>query len=199
MHHNTDRYLNIHLNYINNNFNLLQYLQYMKIHNIQQGSIIHMPYTIDITLFEGTNETNITCFHNGFYSYVDRITNCDGERTIIRSLYYINLSIIKCLGLLRISINSISISYCNFKIYLARNNISWYNMDYTRIDLGHTGIIHFHWPVCKERTKIIGSVSSVFLLLIIRLVNSVILGYFIYKEEVSLVIINDLILQLWIN
>ena len=48
------------------------------------------------------------------------------------------------------------------------------------IDLGYTSIIHFHWPVCKERTKIIGSLSSVLLLLIIRLVNSVILGYFIY-------------------
>ena len=40
-------------------------------------------------------------------------------------------------------------------------------MDHTWITLGYASIIHFHWPVCKERTKIIGSLSGVLLLLII--------------------------------
>ena len=78
--------------------------------------------------------------------------------------------------ILCLSTDSISINHCNIKIYMARHIMARFDMVSIRIPLGHKSIFNIHWSVCEKRKKIVGIISSLFLLFTIRMVNSIVLN-----------------------
>lgn len=95
-------------------------------------------------------------------------------------LYYNSSSYIVTflgIGILCLSLDSVSTGYCNIEVYMAWNTVVRFDLAKSRFSLGNASIKYLRWPICEERKKIASFVSSIFLLLAIGLVDSFVLTY----------------------
>ena len=81
------------------------------------------------------------------------------------------------IGILCLSLDSVSTGYCNIEVYMAWNTVVRFDLAKSRFSLGNASIKYLRWPICEERKKIASFVSSIFLLLAIGLVDSFVLTY----------------------
>ncbi|KAL7531490.1 hypothetical protein ACHAXR_004075, partial [Thalassiosira sp. AJA248-18] len=88
--------------------------------------------------------------------------------TINAQLLGANISIFQSLcvsiGILCLSIDSVSVSYCNIKIYMAGDSLVGFNLVGVRVPLGDKGVIYFCGSIREERKEIACFISSIFLL-----------------------------------
>ena len=79
------------------------------------------------------------------------------------------------IGILCLSIDSVSIGYCNIEVYMAWDTVVRFDLVKPWISLGNASIKYLRWAICEERKKIASFVSSIFLLLAFGLADSVVL------------------------
>ena len=138
------------------------------------GPSIYMPISCNHSIFEGTDEANISCVYYCLRCDVDwqldRYNKCATSWG-----KHVNLSVSLCSGILCLSAHSFISHNSDFESHLARISMARSNLAGNWIHLGNQSFFNLCGAVCEERKEIARSVPCVLLLFDSRVVNSTIL------------------------
>mmetsp|Transcript_30012 Transcript_30012/g.60286 ORF Transcript_30012/g.60286 Transcript_30012/m.60286 type:complete len:164 (+) Transcript_30012:368-859(+) len=138
------------------------------------GTTVHLPITCNYSLFESTNETNISCLHYCVCCHVDWQLGRYNQRSTAGSKH-VDLSVFVRIGVLCLPAHCFGFDNSTIESHLVGYALVRFDLALDRISLGNKGFVCICRTVCEERKETAGSVSRVFLLLDSWMAHSTIL------------------------
>mmetsp|Transcript_1208 Transcript_1208/g.1848 ORF Transcript_1208/g.1848 Transcript_1208/m.1848 type:complete len:162 (-) Transcript_1208:11-496(-) len=136
------------------------------------GTTVHLPITCNYSLFESTDETNISCLHYCVCCHVDWQLGRYNQRSTAGSKH-VDLSVFVRIGVLCLPAHCFG--FDNSTIESPRYAVVRFDMAFDWLSLGNESVVCVYRTICEEGEETPCSVSSIFLLLDSWLAHSTIL------------------------